>query len=376
MSDVMQPNLPVPRAAVSVRAATIDDLPFIDSLQKQHAKQVGWMPTHALEEKLRRGHVIIAEEVGSRRYAVGGTEDAGSSSLPTAYCLPPTPVGYCIGQDQYFKRDDVGIIYQLNVLPAKQRGLIGATLVKAMFERAAYGCRLFCCWCAQDLDANYFWESLGFVPLAFRAGAGGRSAREQTRVHIFWQRRIRAGDVTTPYWFPAKTDGGAMREDRLVLPIPPGVHWKEPMPILLPALSPVEGPEVTKAPAPRSRLEAQKKAGGGSVPQLMPPTRRGARFGPPPANDVPVAAVAVEKPASSTELAEVTPEKKKREKVKADPALVAKARELRDRWLERVNAPGGTSVLSSSGKYDVSSAAAALPARESRQAFPLLDVAA
>jgi N-acetylglutamate synthase-like GNAT family acetyltransferase len=309
----MQPNIPVPRAEVSVRPATIADLPFIDALQKQHTKQLGWMPTNALEGKLKRGHVIIAEDEAKQG------------------------VGYCIGHDQYFKRDDVGIIYQLNVLPTKRRGLIGATLVKAMFERAAYGCRLFCCWCAQDLDANYFWESLGFVPLAFRAGAGGK------RVHIFWQRRIRAGDVTTPYWFPAKTDGGMMREDRLVLPIPPGVHWKEPMPILM--------PEVPKAPAPRSRLEAQKKAGG-SVPQLMPPTRRGARFGPPPANDVPAEPLAVEKPAS-TELAEVKPEKKKREKVKADPALVAKARELRDRWLERVNAPGGASVLASSGKYEV-----------------------
>jgi hypothetical protein len=27
---------------------------------------------------------------------------------------------------------------------------------------------------------------------------------------------------------------------------------------------------------------------------------------------------------------------------------------LRDRWLERVQAPGGASVLASSGKYDVS----------------------
>jgi hypothetical protein len=44
-------------------------------------------------------------------------------------------------------------------------------LVQAMFERAAYGCKLFCCWCAQDLAANYFWESIGFVPLAFRTGS-------------------------------------------------------------------------------------------------------------------------------------------------------------------------------------------------------------
>ena len=33
---------------------------------------------------------------------------------------------------------------------------------------------------------------------------------------------------------PCKTDAGSMREDRLVLPIPPDVHWADEMPILLP----------------------------------------------------------------------------------------------------------------------------------------------
>ena len=58
---------------------------------------------------------------------------AGHASLP-AVAVPHS--------DQYFKRDDVGIIYQMNVAPAKQRGLIGATLLQAVFDRAAYGCRL------------------------------------------------------------------------------------------------------------------------------------------------------------------------------------------------------------------------------------------
>lgn len=40
---------------------------------------------------------------------------------------------------------------------------------------------------------------------------------------------------------------------------------------------------------------------------------------------------------------------------KADPAIVAKARELRDCWLEQVNANG---LLSIAGKYDVARIAA------------------
>lgn len=139
------------------------------------------------------------------------------------------PLGYVISQDQYFKRDDLGIVYQLNVVPGKQRSLIGATLIKTVFERAAFGCRLFCCWCAQDIEANRFWESLAFIPLAFRSGS-----RAKGRTHISWQRRIREGDVSTPYWFPAQTSEGSIREDRLVLPIPPDIHRKDVMPVVLP----------------------------------------------------------------------------------------------------------------------------------------------
>src|SRR5580658_10067187 len=96
--------LPLPRAAIRIRPGTMDDVPFLDSLQKLHTKQVGWMPTKQFEGKIKLGHVIIAEDESKQ------------------------PVGYCIGNDQYFKRDDVGIIYQMNVVPMKQRALIGATL--------------------------------------------------------------------------------------------------------------------------------------------------------------------------------------------------------------------------------------------------------
>jgi N-acetylglutamate synthase-like GNAT family acetyltransferase len=296
--------LPEPRVRVTVRAATAGDLPFIDSLQKMHTKQVGWMPTQQLQGKIEAGHVIVAEE------------SSGEA------------VGYCIGHDRYFKRDDVGIIYQVNVAPGRQRGLIGAALVHAMFGRAAYGCRLFCCWCAQDIEANHFWESLGFLPLAFRAGS-----REKGRLHIFWQRRIVAGDTATPYWFPAQTNAGSIREDRLVLPIPPGTHWRDVMPVLLPGATGDNG-GAKQLPPPRERRKAK------DVPVAVPATLAAGGL-----------RMAAAKPA-------VAPEPKaKREpkpKVKNDPKLVAAARELRDRWLERVNA--GEHVLARDGKYDVSRA--------------------
>jgi hypothetical protein len=228
----------------------------------------------------------------------------------------------------------VGIIYQMNVVPDRQRGLIGATLIKAMFERAAYGCRLFCCWCAQDIEANHFWEALGFIPLAFRAGS-----REKHRVHIFWQRRIRAGDETTPYWFPFQTNSGSIREDRLVFPIPPGTHWSDAKPVVLPSV-PVDEPQQPALPA-RRHVRAAK-------PRVTRPASR------PLGGFVFQSAVIPQAPAEK-------PRREKRQRVKNDPKHIAAARELRDRWLERVNAD--PSILTSSGKYDVARALESSPQR-------------
>jgi hypothetical protein len=315
---------------VSVRAATMDDLPFIDALQKKHTKQVGFMPTKQLEGKIKAGHVLVAW--ASRPCS----EDTGKMPV-----LQEERVGYLIGNDQYFKRDDVGIIYQINIAQGKRRALVGASLLKAQFERSAYGCRLYCCWCAQDIEANRFWESMGFVPLAFRAGSATKS-----RIHIFWQKRIRSGDEGTPWWFPAQTNSGSIREDRLVLPIPPGTHWSDAKPIILPETTHAHSDEPKRLPLKRpmhgrdaARLSSPKSHATKKITPPRPTTlqeRGGLRFGnpaPPP------------------------PEKKPREKrakIKNDPKYVAAARELRDRWLEKVNAPGGASLLLPSGKYDVS----------------------
>jgi hypothetical protein len=263
------------------------------------------MPTKTLEGKIAKGEVIVAECDG-------------------------VAVGYCIGADRYFKREDVGVIYQMNVEAGKQRSFVGAALLKAMFDRAAYGCKLFCCWCAQDIEANKFWEAMGFLPLAFRAGSESKS-----RVHIFWQKRIRAGDVATPYWFPSQTSGGSIREDRLVLPIPPGTHWSDAKPMILPKEQPAE-----------KQLQGKKDKAMGPTPMpRQKPTR-------------PVLGKALWFAAPVEEQAKAEkPPKPKREKRKNDPKLIAAARELRDRWLEQVNADGGEALLlpgGARGKYEVS----------------------
>jgi hypothetical protein len=231
-------------------------------------------------------------------------------------------VGYCIGSDKYFKRENVGVIYQLNVSPAKQRSLVGAQLVKAMFERAHISCTLFCLWCAQDLEANHFWESIGFVPLAFRAGS-----RAKDRLHIFWEKRIREGDTHTPWWYPTETTGGQMAEARLVFPIPPGVHWSDPMPRVLPE---------SGMGAPPMQIEDKKH-------------RRGARATKKP-QSVPDGGLWFTLAKASAQAEK--PKRQPKQKMKNDPALVAKARELNGRWLEEIN-NNPSALPAPGGKYQV-----------------------
>ncbi len=344
--------LPQPRVALAIRRAVQSDLAFVDGLQKLHSRMVGWMPTRQLEANIQQGYVLLAEETHDEVMRCSDDEVTSHrctpSPSPPLTPAPPHPVGYCIYRDRYFKRDDCGIIYQLNVDPAKQRGLAGAALVQATFERSPYGVRLFCCWCAQDLAANSFWESLGFVPLAFRAGSRGRAqggSRRAQRMHIFWQRRIRAGDEETPYWFPSETTGGALMESRIVLPIPPGTHWSDAKPAVLPELPRNESAEAAETAAEKrqGRRRGKRQPAVAVNPKAI--ARGGLRFAPTePAPDP--AAVRAAQP--------------KRQKRKNDPRYVAAARELRDRYLEEMNA---RLLLppAASGKYDVSRSLAAAP---------------
>ena len=305
--------LPIPHRDLHIRSATEADIPFMDRLQKLHGKAVGYFPTGQFRGYIDLNAVLIAET--SR-----------------------TPVGYVIHRDRYLKRDELGVVYQLNVEPGGQRGYVGAALLKAAFERAAYGCRLYCCWCAQDLAANKFWEAMGFVPLAFRAGSD-----KKKRVHIFWQKRIVEGDATTPYWYPFQTNGGAMRADRLAFPIPPGTHWTEVEAIAVPVVD-ADGNVVKALPAAK-KVRAKKKPVaepekirifvGGKFKWIKRPTNNSPfRFAPPPpVVATPVVEAAKEKPTA-----------------KIDPRFLAANRELRDRWLEHVNAT--PNALPPVGKYD------------------------
>ena len=397
-----EPNLP----GVSIRPGVLGDYAFIDALQKRHSKAVGFMFEAAIKGHIEKGHVLVAEQrEGPRGAGSEGPSDGGGAECFYDSCSPvsslvplapghSTPVGYLIGVDRYLKRDELGIVYQMNIAPGSQRGLIGANLLKAQFDRSAYGCRLYCCWCAQDLAANKFWEAMWFVPLAFRTG-GGRSKTKKDgkfrgRMHIFWQKRIRPRkwdelsgawvEDDYPYWFPSQTGAGAIGEDRIVLPIPPGTHWSDAKPVVLPE-GPTVGGEVKLLEERVSALEKEKKGlkkrGSGEGELRGAKSRQlpgavktvasgGLHFGPRApevlsASEMDAEKIAAEAKAKRDEAERIEAELKeakkaaRRAKKKFDPVQEAFARELKDRWLEEVAArPGLLAAAPGAAKYEVS----------------------
>lgn len=213
MNQIVQASstaIAVPPAQVnlSFRVATMDDVTFIDGLMKTYNSQLGFFRFAQIEGYIKGGWILIAEKgVGGRLEGVEQT----NSLHPTPHTLPPEPVGFIASRDKYFKRDECGIVYLLCVKPGLQRKFIGAALLKEVFDRSPYGCRSYSCWCAQDIEANQFWENMGFVPLAYRNGAEkkgpkGPDGKRTQRAHIFWQKKIRGGDDKVNWWFPAKTE--------------------------------------------------------------------------------------------------------------------------------------------------------------------------
>jgi hypothetical protein len=141
------------------------------------------------------------------------------------------------------------------------------------------------------------------------------------------------------------------------LPIPPGTHWKDAKPLVLPSRHEGTPPEK----ALRHEAETEKKA----LPEASPSLRKRKRKeapAPVPGAAKPeatrlsgfrFAAPAPEAAPAAEAATKAKPKREPRQKRKNDPKLVAAARELRDRWLEQVNLDGGERLLPSRGKYDV-----------------------
>jgi len=344
----------VARVPISIRRATVGDLPFVDGLQKKQSREVGFLQTAALVGKIRLGQILIAEVASGQLLLAGGDGEVVCAQLPAAtppsslaagnsQLATPTRVGYLIAADRYFKRDEVGYVTQINVSPEYRRSLVAAELLQYQFDTSAYGCMLYSCWCAQDLKANEFWEAMGFTAIAFRTGSRTKGKNGRPRIHIFWQKRIRANDTTTSWWYPSQTGGGELREDRLLFPIMPGVCWRDVLPVVLPEVSgqlPVGGGQLSVGGEALHEKDVKRETAREKKLRqmtLLPPRpihRGGLWFAEPVVKEKPV--------------------KEKKPKATIGPRLTKMARELRDQWMERSH----EIVMLAEAKHDVKRMAA------------------
>lgn len=181
--------------AIYIRAAREDDLKFIDHLQKKFSFQVGFMPLVWLAGYLRNGPVLMAFENDQ-------------------------PAGYLLGKAGYNRSPQDAIIYQAAIDYDAQRSHIGTELTEHFIDLLPDRITRISLWCAQDIDANLFWEALGFTALAYRQGSDSTQ-----RFHIFWQRRRNLNDHHVRRNVPRTTKGGAMQCKRLVMPLSDG-NWR------------------------------------------------------------------------------------------------------------------------------------------------------
>jgi hypothetical protein len=138
------------KKSVRVRAATRRDLPLMRHLQQKLAHAIGYMPPAAIDSCLDAGWIQTADL----------NDDAAGFILarPRLACSPTlTP------------------IIQAAVHFDALRRHVGLAMVDQLAVKAkAAGQEALTCWCAEELDANIFWEAAGFIKVGHRDPGNAR----------------------------------------------------------------------------------------------------------------------------------------------------------------------------------------------------------
>jgi ribosomal protein S18 acetylase RimI-like enzyme len=125
---------------------------YADSLAKKNVEALSFLPRPRLLEYAVRGQLLIETENGE-------------------------PCGFMVYGNgwPYLK------VYQVAIEYDARRREHGLALVARLIERAKErGCHAISLWCADDLEANAFWESAGFHFAGQREG-GRRRGRKHNR---------------------------------------------------------------------------------------------------------------------------------------------------------------------------------------------------
>jgi N-acetylglutamate synthase-like GNAT family acetyltransferase len=157
------------KATQRLSRATLNDLKFIDSLQKKFGRSLGFLPTEALTVNLEAGNVDLAMENDE-------------------------PAGYLLCRPRLAWQPLLGSIVQAAVCMDAQRRHHGLALLLQVEERARRAGQVALqANCAIGVEANEFWAAAGFKPIAHLT-----PATVSGREIICWRKPLQR---KLPSWF-------------------------------------------------------------------------------------------------------------------------------------------------------------------------------
>jgi N-acetylglutamate synthase-like GNAT family acetyltransferase len=162
-----------PRESKSIRKAEPSDFGFVRSLIDKNRKSLGFLPTEAIVNYTKWGCITVGEQ---------NDLEAG--------CL--------IGKHVRKSNPGISGLYHAVVEMDARRHSIGRRLLADFVKEARIaGSNMIQLWCASDLEANIFWSTAGFQPIAMRTGS-----RVKSRLHVLW--RLPLNSIANLRAFPAK----------------------------------------------------------------------------------------------------------------------------------------------------------------------------
>ena len=133
----------------TTRGATLDDLTYIDHLQRKNAEELAFFPKQVFEREVQNNRIILAE-------------------------LNNDPCGYIY----HGALGDICRIHQACIQYDLRGQLYGAALVNDLINRCqAFETSTIKLRCGSDIEANKFWQAMGFVCEAVTQG-GVRRMRD------------------------------------------------------------------------------------------------------------------------------------------------------------------------------------------------------
>jgi hypothetical protein len=134
-------------SVITITRATANDLRFVLQQQRAESNALGFVPRPRLEREIARGRILVARAATQRLgYTFIGSTRSGV--LPIYQCVTEAGV----------RRRTVGEMFAATVVKLAEAG----------------NCRAVQCHCRDDLDANAFWQAVGFTLHAQQPGGDGR----------------------------------------------------------------------------------------------------------------------------------------------------------------------------------------------------------